>query len=131
MISMKMQKQKLSSSTDTIQILLQRSKLGVLEFTRHIRINIERRHNIRMTKRFLNYLDIHSRFALSCGKCMPQNMTAKIRQELIRRPSLRKYLIIIISDNSAQRFIERPLMLSIAKPIDEDKISRIRPVQHK
>ena len=75
-----------------------------------------------MTQSILHDLDVHSSFAHSGGKCMPERVTAKVRKKHRVLLSLQEYGIVAIPDDPANGFIQRTLMLGCSIAVDKDEI---------
>ena len=75
-----------------------------------------------MSQRILNHLDVHARFAHPGREGMPQGMAAETRQENGTVRILRQHFIVAVLDDAPDGLVQRPLMLALAKAIDEDEV---------
>ena len=75
-----------------------------------------------MTQSVLHDLDVHTRFAHSCGECMPQGVTAKVRKQNGVIFTLLEHFVAAIPDDPADGLVQRSLIKCSSIPVEEDKI---------
>ena len=97
-------------------------KFRLPQFLGHICIDVQSGGNIRVSQRILNHLDVHARFAHPGRERMPQGMTTETRQKNGTVRVFGKNFIVAVADDAADRFIQRSLMLTFTKTIDEDEV---------
>ena len=75
-----------------------------------------------MAQCILHDLDVHTRFAHSCGECMPQGVTAKVRKQNGVFFTLLEHFIVAIPDDPADSLVQRSLIECSSIPVEEDEI---------
>ena len=95
------------------EVAIQSFELFRFHFFCNISIDVQCSWNIWMSECVLNDLYIYSSFTHSCRKCMSKRVTAKMWEKHFWIFCFQKLLIIAITDNSSDCFVECCLVPSI------------------
>ena len=104
-----------------LQLLCQIVKLALFHVLRDVRIDVHGGVEVGVTKDLLNDLDIDTVLKQAGCEGVTQGVAGEPGQQY-RIFGLFQLLIIAVSDDSPEGLVERPLMLAISIPVDEDEI---------
>ena len=96
-----------------LEIIIKSLELWCFQFFGNIGVDIQRGWNIRMSECVLNDLYIYPGFTHSCCKCMSEWMAAKMVQKYFGFFWLFKLLIVAVTNNTADCFVECGLVLCL------------------
>ena len=92
-------------------------ELSLLQFLRHIRIDVHRRLNILMPKGILDHLHINAGFNHPRCERMPEIVTAEVRKQNLRILVLQELCVVAVPNDPAERLIQSALMLGFSKAV--------------